>query len=170
MTEQSPPPIASSSPDMAEGGQDAQGQQSASDGNGYSFLNMGMMCCGTRTDQRGHVKEPKAAQPPRQAEELKAEVAKTEAQRKNSLTEVAKNLEGVEENLRNAEVKLAPWSEVKEAKEKLEDMQRAVGEEINDAEQKLAEGEGSREEGGILENFTEVPALRKELSEKQLKR
>merc|ERR1740129_1269582 len=108
-----------------------------------------------------------ASLPQPQAEALKTEVAKTEAQRKNSLSEVEKNLSEIKEKLSNAEGKMAPWSEVKDAKAKLESIQREVGEEINDAEQKLAE---PPQEGGILEAFTEVPALRKELSDKQLKR
>lgn len=166
MDEQSPAPIGNADTET-EGGQEQQGGQQPAP-TGSSFLGLGLTCCGPRTDPGGRVKERKASLPQPQAEALKTEVAKTEAQRKNSLTDVEKNLSEIKEKLSSAEGKMAPWGEVKGAKAKLESLQREVGEQISDAEQKLAEA--PPEEGGLLETFTEVPALRKELSEKQLKR
>lgn len=132
----------------------------------FGFMNLGAVCCGTRTDAKGGVKEVKdlKLEPPSQVDELKAEVEKSEEKKRESLAGVQKTLSDVAGKLESAETKFAPWSEIKAAKSQLTEMQSKVGDQINEADEQLAKAPNDVG-GGFFDSFTEAGALQKKLSE-----
>merc|ERR1711920_976234 len=100
------------------------------------------------------------------ADILQLEVAKSEQQRRSSLTDVSHRLVDIAGKLDNSRVALAPWLEVKALKEEVAEMQRNIDEEIDDAAQQL----GGAPKGGMLSRFSQTGALQKELIESQQQR
>jgi len=127
------------------------------------------LCCGVRPHPDGRAKDTKLVletTDPKVAameKDLQTEVAKSEEERRTSLSGVKTTLSNLSEKLENAQSKVSPWQDIAAAKQQLGDVQREVEQELDTAERAL---ESQPEFWGS----PKVDALAKELTESKQQR